>query len=54
MRATRKAKSVDAPSGAPIAVRTLKRGLPGEPQTLDPQLPDDTYSFQVLRDLYEG
>jgi ABC-type oligopeptide transport system substrate-binding subunit len=42
------------PSGAHSAVRTLKRGLPGEPQTLDPQLADDTYSFQVLRDIYEG
>ena len=29
-------------------------GEPGEPQTLDPQIADDTYSFQVLRDLYEG
>jgi oligopeptide transport system substrate-binding protein len=32
----------------------LRRGLPGEPRTLDPQLADDTYSFPVLRDLYEG
>ncbi len=30
------------------------RGLPGEPQTLDPQLADDEFSFQVVRDLYEG
>ena len=34
--------------------RILNRGLPGEPRTLDPQLSDDTYSSQVLRDLYEG
>ena len=34
--------------------RILNRGLPGEPRTLDPQLADDTYSLQVLRDLYEG
>jgi len=34
--------------------RTLRRGLPGEPRTLDPQLAEDTYSFPVLRDLYEG
>ncbi|HEX4241646.1 MAG TPA: peptide ABC transporter substrate-binding protein [Steroidobacteraceae bacterium] len=34
--------------------RILRRGLPGEPQTLDPQLADDTFSFPVLRDLYEG
>src|ERR1700722_3894695 len=36
------------------ATRVLKRGLPGEPRTLDPQLADDTFSFPVLRDLYEG
>jgi oligopeptide transport system substrate-binding protein len=36
------------------AVRMLRRGLPGEPRTLDPQLADDTYSFPVLRDLFEG
>jgi len=35
-------------------VRILRRGLPGEPRTLDPQLADDTFSFPVLRDLYEG
>lgn len=34
--------------------RMLRRGLPGEPRTLDPQLAEDTYSFPVLRDLYEG
>lgn len=34
--------------------RILRRGLPGEPQTLDPQLADDTFSFQVVWDLYEG
>jgi oligopeptide transport system substrate-binding protein len=47
-------KAAVDPAGAPSAVRTLMRGLPGEPQTLDPHLADDTYSFQVLRDLYEG
>jgi oligopeptide transport system substrate-binding protein len=36
------------------AMRVLKRGLPGEPRTLDPQLAEDTFSFPVLRDLYEG
>src|SRR6202021_3895309 len=35
-------------------VRILRRGLPGEPRTLDPQLADDSFSFPVLRDLYEG
>jgi oligopeptide transport system substrate-binding protein len=34
--------------------RMLRRGLPGEPRTLDPQLAEDTFSFPVLRDLYEG
>jgi oligopeptide transport system substrate-binding protein len=34
--------------------RVLKRGLPGEPRTLDPQLAEDDFSLQVLRDLYEG
>ena len=36
------------------SARILRRGLPGEPRTLDPQLADDTFSFPVLRDLYEG
>ena len=36
------------------SMRMLRRGLPGEPRTLDPQLADDTFSFPVLRDLYEG
>jgi len=36
------------------ATRMLRRGLPGEPRTLDPQLADDTFSFPVIRDLYEG
>src|SRR5277367_2354229 len=36
------------------ADRILRRGLPGEPKTLDPQLGEDTFSFPVLRDLYEG
>ena len=30
------------------------RGLPETPRTLDPQVADDEYSFQVLRDIYEG
>ena len=32
----------------------IRRGLPGEPRTLDPQLTDDEFSFQVVRDLFEG
>ena len=34
--------------------QVIVRGLLGEPRTLDPQLADDTYSLQVIRDLYEG
>src|ERR1700694_1300776 len=40
--------------GKTNAIRILSRGLPGEPRTLDPQLAEDTFSFPVLRDLYEG
>jgi oligopeptide transport system substrate-binding protein len=32
----------------------LRRGLGGEPSTLDPALAADTFSLEVLRDLYEG
>jgi oligopeptide transport system substrate-binding protein len=41
-------------SGTNDPNRVLRRGLPGEPRTLDPQLADDDFSFQVVRDLYEG
>lgn len=43
-----------SPQSQTQADRTLRRGLPGEPRTLDPQLADDTFSFQVVRDLFEG
>jgi ABC-type oligopeptide transport system substrate-binding subunit len=41
-------------TGQTSADRILRRGLPGEPRTLDPQLADDDFSFEVVRDLYEG
>lgn len=34
--------------------RVLHRGQPGEPHSLDPQLVDDDFSLNVVRDLYEG
>ncbi len=33
---------------------TLARSLSGQPGTLDPQKAEDVFSFDVLRDLYEG
>ena len=41
------------PSGS-ANVRILRRGNPGEPRTLDPQLADDEFSFPIIRDLFEG
>lgn len=32
----------------------LRRGIGGEPSTLDPARAVDTFSFEVIRDLYEG
>jgi len=46
--------SAELRTGQPNVVRMLRRGLPGEPRTLDPQLADDDFSFQVVRDLFEG
>jgi oligopeptide transport system substrate-binding protein len=34
--------------------QTLRRGLAGEPASLDPAVAADNFSFQVLQDLYEG
>jgi oligopeptide transport system substrate-binding protein len=34
--------------------RILRRGIGGEPSSLDPAGAVDTYSFEVIRDLYEG
>lgn len=33
---------------------TIRRGLDGEPATLDPAHATDSFSFEVLRDVYEG
>jgi len=32
----------------------LRRGIGGEPASLDPEKATDTFSFEVIRDLYEG
>ena len=47
-------KNSDAHVGAVDSARLLKRGLPGEPRTLDPQLADDFFSNEVVSDLFEG
>ena len=51
---TNNGRAAHIQSAKSSAVRVLRRGLPGEPQTLDPHLGEDTFSFPVLRDLYEG
>src|SRR5208337_3274507 len=40
--------------GPSTSVDTLRRGLSGEPSSLDPAAATDTFSTQVLQDLYEG
>lgn len=40
--------------GEPTRPPVLRRGIGGEPSTLDPVAAADNYSFEVLRDLYEG
>ena len=37
-----------------VASQQLRRGLAGEPASLDPAEAADNFSFQVLQDLYEG
>ncbi len=34
--------------------QVLRRGIGGEPASLDPGIATDTFSFEVIRDLYEG
>ena len=36
------------------STEVLRRGLAGEPSSLDPAMAADNFSFQVLQDLYEG
>lgn len=40
--------------GATAEQRVLRRGLGGQPGSLDPQRAEDAFSYDVLRDLYEG
>ena len=42
------------PSGEVNQPVVLKRGLGGQPGSLDPQRAEDAFSYDVLRDLYEG
>src|SRR5258707_14724220 len=37
-----------------VSGQVLRRGLAGEPSTLDPAAAADNFSFQLLQDLYEG
>jgi oligopeptide transport system substrate-binding protein len=48
--------AADAPAGSADASRevVLRRGNPGEPDTLDPQRAEDETSREIIRDLFEG
>jgi oligopeptide transport system substrate-binding protein len=41
-------------TGGATSRDVLRRGLAGEPSSLDPAVAADNFSFQVLQDLYEG
>ena len=44
-----------SPSASPgNTAEILHRGLSGEPATLDPAQASDTFSYEVMDDLYEG
>ena len=47
-------RAPDGKQGAESAPLVLRRGLGGQPGSLDPQRAEDAFSFDVLRDLYEG
>lgn len=51
-KSTKPGSILSSPSSS--SERTLRRGNPGEPRTLDPQLADDEFSFPIIRDLVEG
>jgi oligopeptide transport system substrate-binding protein len=42
------------PGDSASETRILRRGLGGQPGSLDPQRAEDAFSYDVLRDLYEG
>ena len=43
-----------AREGSRVEPQVLTRGLGGQPGSLDPQRAEDAFSYDVLRDLYEG
>ena len=47
-------RAPDGEQSADTAPLILRRGLGGQPGSLDPQRAEDAFSFDVLRDLYEG
>ncbi len=49
-------RSDEAPGAGPVAPGqvVLRRGNPGEPDTLDPQRAEDETSREIIRDLFEG
>ena len=47
-------RAPDGKQSEESAPLVLRRGLGGQPGSLDPQRAEDAFSFDVLRDLYEG
>lgn len=47
-------RSPESPRHEPNSIIELRRGLAGEPASLDPAAASDTFSTQVIQDLYEG
>src|SRR5258706_9667294 len=48
------AGSIGCSHGSPSSSSQIRRSVGGEPASLDPQQVGDTFSFEVLRDLFEG